>query len=182
MRRNQLRAHTLYAAQAAERSTRIVPALVLDTDLWDRIPGPPVSLTPAPDDGRSPNQVYDPDTGARRGILVAIPRPGTSVSDQLLQDLTWADGYTAAIGQFGEADGIKRLNSALAEKSLILDVIRDARITSTWADHTADGGLSCPGCGRKPILLDSASRIRGHFTPQGARCDRSRTPLRKEER
>jgi hypothetical protein len=162
MRKQYMKARHLYAVKAADRST--VPALLLDTALWDRIPAPGGTFTyQLSPKGSKWAAVLDPDTGKRRGMLVAMCRPG-------------ADDAAGQLAEFG-------LKSPGAEVrgDLYLDVISDARILMLWDKYASQQRLhSCPECGR-PVAMNAASRLRAH-TFQGAPCPRSNTPLTAEER
>lgn len=181
MRKRSMKACRLYAVKDAARRT--VPALLLDTALWDRTPADDgIAYKPAPAD-ETWGTTLDADSGARRGMLVITTRPGTPADDfdDLADALTaLAEDPAALAVPDGGPDAVTALTERLAPQ-LMPDVLREARILMTWADHT--GGAKkykCPECGT-PVTMHGAIRLRAHRV-NGVSCPRSNTPLTRAER
>lgn len=182
MKKASIRHGHLYAVTGADRV--VVPALVLDNALWDRLPeaGGAVYL-PAPE-GERWSTTLDYDTGARRGILTVLPRPGTRPTKAIVKSLERLVRKAEDLSVPNDgADAVSVLRQ-LVEAPLLLDVVRDSKVVMTWESYVSGEHLhSCPNpeCGAL-VAMNAASRLRAHPDSTGASCARSNTPLSEEER
>ncbi|WP_428957892.1 hypothetical protein [Streptomyces sp. cg35] len=178
MRKTDMKPHQVHAVRAADRN--VVPALLLASTLWDRIPEEgSTTFRPAPP-GEKWSTVLDRDTGAaggRRGILAVLPPLGTQPSTKLVRTLE-------RLGRTAEKDGVpgggEEAVTAFREAlqaPLRLDVVRDASVLMLWDKHASGEGLrACPAC-EQLVAMNAASRLRAHSREDGTPCPRSNTPL-----
>lgn len=180
MKKAAIRHRRLYAVTGADRVT--VPSLVLDNALWDRLPeADGIAYRAAPKDKRW-STTLDRDTGARRGILAVVPRPGTKPTKTMVKNLERLarKAEDLNVPDAGE-DAVSALRK-LIEEPLLLDVVRDAKVVMPWEKYVTGERLhNCPECGTL-VALNAASRLRAHPDDTGASCLRSNTPLSEEER
>lgn len=180
MKKSYIKPRGLYAVTGADRVT--APALVLDNTLWDRVPGVSgVTFRPAPE-GSLWSSTMDRDSGARRGILTVLARPGTKPTKAMLANLTQlatkAEGLNVPSG--GES-AVEELQKFIVEP-LILDVVPVSKVVMVWSKYATGERLhSCPECSTL-AALNAASRLRAHPDKTGAPCIRSNTALTEEER
>ncbi|MEV7675076.1 hypothetical protein [Streptomyces sp. NPDC088752] len=173
MRRSDIRPRGLYAVQGADRV--VVPAVVLDRALWDRLPGEgEVVYRPAPE-GELWSTTLDRDTGARRGILTVLPRSGTKVTKSLVASLKRLAERAGDIGVPGGGErAVAELDGHVADP-LGLTVVRNAKVIAPWEKYAAGESLhSCPVCGEL-VAMNAASRLRAHGGVEP--CPRSNKPL-----
>lgn len=159
MRKSLIKPYQLYAVTRADRT--VIPSLALDHGLWDRLPQRNrIVYRPAPKNAAWAS-VLDRDTGARRGILVLLPKPGMTDIEAMVEDLEYLAREAETVAPNGGAAAISALEGLITD-SFFFDAIRDAKVLMSWDDHVSGDNLHrCPKC-HALVPLNAASRLRAH--------------------
>jgi hypothetical protein len=180
MRLSKLKPRELYATKAVSRSiTRrsTGPALLLDTRLWERTPGPDgPSFSLAPQDAPSRSGAQDGTSGARRGVLVIQATPA-AVYDKDFDE----EGLARQLAEIGHRAGIEKLTTLEEQdavdrvlgklrrslpETLIVNVAPLQALVDPWGQGKQ---RQCRICGQ-PAGIDGAGRLRPHPDKEGNRC------------